>query len=53
MNKHYWIIISGKIILPFTMRTTKKQCLADRNKKSIFGIGFKDDKCIKVKVKIV
>jgi hypothetical protein len=28
--KFYWAIFSGKTLLPFTIRTTKKQCISDR-----------------------
>ena len=29
MNKFYWAVFSGRVMLPFTMRTTKKQCIGD------------------------
>lgn len=29
MNKYYWAMFSRKTMLPFTIRTTKKQAICD------------------------
>lgn len=49
MNKFYWAVFSGKLMLPFTIRTTKKQCIADHERD--YGRAMKDHESVK-KVKI-
>lgn len=31
-NEIYWGIFSGKVLLPFTVRSTRGQCISDRQK---------------------
>lgn len=50
--KIYWAIFSGKTLLPFTIRTTKKQCISDHEyntKRSLLN----HESCLKVSVEKV
>jgi hypothetical protein len=49
MNKFYWAIFSGKTMLPFTMRTTRKQSIGDHERDTKRAL-LDHETCQKVRV---
>lgn len=50
MNKYYWVMFSGKVMLCFTMRTTKNQCINDHLRNYGRDHLRDEEKCRKVTV---